>query len=105
MPQPMPAWPYRQNDPAWKREVMWDRDAVVQVHRTFNHATKKQAEAVLHRYPRGGNDIGNEGCLLTCLAMVLRLIGPRGHAWTPKTLNQSAQRELYYTRAGLSMTP
>jgi len=79
---------------------MWDRGKVMEVHRRYNG--KNAAQAMLRRF-RAGNTIGNEGCLLTCLAMVLRLLAAQSNQWTPKRLNRFAQDRLYYTPAGLSM--
>lgn len=97
--------PYRQNDPAWKSDLMWDRAKVIEVHQCYNGASRAQAEKLLYEYrgQNGGNTIGHEGCLLTSLAMVLRLLAPRGRRWTPRTLNKFAQENHYYTPAGLAM--
>ena len=94
--------PYRQSDPAWGKDLMWDRDKVMDVHRRYNGASQAEAAHLLRTF-RGGNTIAKEGCLLTCLAMVLRLLAPRGRYWTPRKLNKFASDNLYYTRAGLAM--
>ena len=101
----MPAscrWPYRQDDPVWAADVMWSRDAVIDVHRRYNGASRTEASRLLRPFT-SGNTIGNEGCLLTCLAMVLRLLTPPGQHWTPRTLNRFAHKHHYYTPAGLAM--
>jgi hypothetical protein len=81
---------------------MWDRQAVMAVHQEYNHANKTEASRLLGRF-RAGNTIGNEGCLLTSLAMVLRLLDQNPGRWSPKTLNVFAHKQLYYTLCGLSM--
>jgi hypothetical protein len=100
--QPIKDLPFRQSDPVWGKDLMWDRTKVMEVHRQYNGASRKEAEELLRKFP-GDNTIANEGCLLTSLAMVLRLLAPRGRYWTPRTLNKFAFENLYYTRAGLSM--
>jgi hypothetical protein len=94
--------PYRQFDPAWGKDLMWDRAKVIEVHRRYNGDSQAAAEELLHHY-RGGNTIAKEGCLLTCLAMVLRLLRPRGRGTTPRALNKFAHQQHYYTLAGLAM--
>lgn len=95
--------PYRQDDPRWGRNLMWDRKQVVKVAREFNHETSADANSLLYPYS-DGNNIANEGCMLSCLAMVLKLLAPAEKpAWTPATLNRAAQDAYYYTRSGLSM--
>jgi hypothetical protein len=96
------SWPFRQDDPEWSADVMWDRGKVMEVHRRYNGKSAAQAKSLLRAF-RAGNTIGNEGCLITCLAMVLRLLAAKGNGWTPKKLNHFAQDRLYYTPAGLSM--
>src|SRR5260370_7617675 len=95
-------WPFRQDDPAWAADPMWDRQAVIAVHQQYNHARKKDASELLRPFP-DGNTIGNEGCLLTCLAMVLHLLDRSSVRWSPKTLNAFAKKHLYYTQCGVSM--
>jgi len=96
--------PYRQDDPAWGADLMWDRDLVIQADTDLNGDTKANAESLLREFA-DGNSIGNEGCQLTCFAMILRLLAPDTKpAWTPKTLNQAAQDLYYYTLCGLSLT-
>lgn len=97
-------WPFRQNDGEWRNEPMWVREKVADVHRKYNGASLAAAKQLLHAYPEG-NTIGNEGCLTTSLAMVLRLLDPSRKGWTPQTLNQEATKRLFYTEAGLSMVP
>jgi len=95
--------PFRQDDPAWGRDVMWDRKLVLKA-AALNKTPKVTANALLREF-EDGNTIANEGCLLTCMAMVLRMLAPAGHGtWTPRTLNRAAQAAYYYTRCGLSMT-
>lgn len=96
--------PFRQDDPAWGRDVMWDRELVVRADHELNGAPLARARALLRRF-EDGNTIANEGCLLTSLAMVLQLLVPRTPPWTPRTLNQEAQARYFYTRAGVSMAP
>ncbi len=97
------ALPYRQDDPAWGADLMWDRDLVIRAEHELNGATLADARALLRAFD-DGNNIANEGCLLTALAMVLRLYVPHSPPWTPRTLNAAAQEAYYYTRCGLSMT-
>lgn len=95
--------PYRQDDPRWGKKMMWDRREVVKVAREFNDETRSDAESLLYPY-KDGNNIANEGCMLSCLAMVLKLLAPAAKpSWTPATLNRAAQDAYYYTRSGLSM--
>jgi len=94
--------PYRQDDPAWGADLMWDRDLVIRAAHELNGATLTEARGLLRQFD-DGNTIANEGCLLTSLAMVLQLLAPMSPAWTPKTLNASAQELYYYTHCGLSM--
>ena len=96
--------PYRQDDPRWTAEIMWDRDQVLKVATEFNGESPEIADALIREYPEG-NTIGNEGCMLTCIAMVLRLLVPNEDPpWTPATLNALAQLFYYYTPSGLSLT-
>ncbi len=96
--------PYRQDDPVWARDLMWDRKLVLRAATQLNGMSKTQANELLRKF-RDGNSIGNEGCQLTCMAMILRMLAPAAQpAWTPRTLNRAAQAALYYTRSGLSMT-
>ncbi len=97
--------PYRQDDPRWKDEVMWDRKRVIQAHSRLNHRSLKEAQSLLREFD-DGNTIGNEGCLLTCLAMVLQILLPsQAEPWTPSELNRQAHQLNYYTPAGVSMAP
>jgi hypothetical protein len=73
----------------------------MEVHQRYNGKSEAEARTLLQCF-RGGNTIGNEGCLLTCLAMVLRLLTGRSNKWTPRKLNRIARDQLYYTSAGLS---
>ena len=95
--------PYRQDDPRWGKKVMWDRKLVMKADMTLNHVSRADAASLLYPYS-DGNTIANEGCMLSCLAMVLRMLAPaESPAWTPATLNSAAQDAYYYTRSGLSM--
>ena len=94
--------PFRQADPVWASDIMWDRQLVMTVHQQYNRATKAAASQLLRRFG-AGNTIENEGCLLTSLAMVLHLLDRRPARWSPKRLNAFAQKQLYYTLCGLSM--
>ena len=98
--------PFRQDDPEWRNLAMWDRDKVIETHRLGNSASVQVAEDLLHRFP-DGNTIRHEGCLITSLAMILRLLdrSKRGGLWTPAVLNAEAHELNYYTPAGLSMVP
>src|SRR4051794_23881133 len=96
-------WPYRQDDPAWANDVMWSRGKVIEVHKRYNGASESAASRLLHPFD-SGNTIGNETCLLTCLAMVLRLLASHDQHWTPSTLNRFGHDRHYYTPAGLAMT-
>lgn len=82
---------------------MWDRDKVIDAHVRLNGATTHAAKELLREFQDGGNTIGNEGCLLTCLAMVLRSLHKR--SWTPKALNEYAKKNLFYSPGGISMVP
>jgi hypothetical protein len=101
----MPEWPFRQDDPEWCSDPMWNRDYVMAVHQKYNRKTKAEASLLLRKFPGpDGNTIGNEGCLLTCLAMILHILDCHAKQnWSPKTLNTYAQERLYYTQCGLSM--
>ncbi len=82
--------PMRQDDPRWGRDLMWNRRRVIRAARAGG-MSRSEAESLLWDYP-DGNSIGNEGCQLTCLAMVLHLLGgPRRAGWTPRTLNRAAR--------------
>jgi hypothetical protein len=95
--------PYRQDDPRWGKKLMWDRKEVVKVAREFNDETRADANSLLYPY-KDGNNIANEGCMLSCLAMVLKLLAPPAKpSWNPGTLNRAAQDAYYYSRSGLSM--
>jgi hypothetical protein len=96
--------PYRQADPAWGGDTMWDRELVVRAATELEGYTQAEAEQLLREF-EDGNTIANEGCMLTCFAMILRLLVPTASpAWTPRTLNVAAHERLYYTPSGLSMT-
>ena len=96
--------PYRQDDPRWGSDLMWDRNLVIKAATELDGRPSAEAEALIREYP-DGNNIANEGCQLTCIAMVLRLFDPQASpTWTPATLNRAAQDAFYYTRSGLSLT-
>ena len=96
--------PLRQDDPAWGAEVMWDRDLVIQAATELDGYSTAEAALLLREFD-DGNNIANEGCMLTCLARVLRLLAaPASPPWTPRTLNDAAHEALYYSLSGLSMT-
>lgn len=96
--------PFRQDDPNWGAELMWDRALVIKAAVQFNGETKADAGSLLREF-EDGNNIANEGCQLSCFAMILRLLAPAAKpAWTPKTLNSMAHELYYYTLCGLSMT-
>jgi hypothetical protein len=96
--------PYRQDDPTWADDLMWDRDLVIRADTELNGQSQQVAESLLRPF-RNGNSIGNEGCMLTCFAMVLRMFDPLANVpWTPRKLNTIAQWLYYYTPAGVSMT-
>ena len=96
--------PYRQDDPRWSRDLMWNREKVIKT-AMLDGYTRKQASSLIRRFPNG-NTIGNEGCQLTCMAMVLRMLAPnRRPVWTPPRLNAQAHASLYYTKSGLSLVP
>ena len=96
--------PYRQDDPAWGGDLMWDRDLVIEADVQLNGRPRDEAESLMRAFS-DGNTIGNEGCQLTSMAMVLRLLAPRSSTpWTPGRLNEAAHQFYYYTPAGLSMT-
>ena len=97
-------WPFRQSDPAWGKEVMWDRAIVMAVHKKHNRGSHTSPKDLLARYD-DGNTLSNEGCLITCLAMVLRILDDRGSRWTPLQLHRKAQDLLYYSKSGLSNVP
>ncbi len=97
------AMPYRQDDPRWGRQLMWDRKLVIKADMTLNHQSRADASSLLYPYA-DGNTIANEGCMLSCLAMVMKMLAPPAKpAWTPGTLNRSAHDAYYYTLSGLSM--
>jgi hypothetical protein len=96
--------PQRQDDPRWASEVMWDRSRVLRAAVELEGEDPSVAEGWLRAF-EDGNTIGNEGCMLTCLSMVLRLLAPpTDPPWTPGLLNAAAQERLYYRPSGLSLT-
>lgn len=99
--KPITSWPYRQHDPRWKANIMWDRRKVIDIGIKYNGLSRKEAGSLLFNF-KSGNTIETEGCLLTCLSMVLCLLHHKD--WTPDRLNDFAQENLYYSQSGLSMT-
>ncbi|MBM4283242.1 MAG: hypothetical protein FJ137_21685, partial [Deltaproteobacteria bacterium] len=96
--------PYRQDDPRWGGDIMWDREMVLRAAVELNGETPEDAAALIRAFP-DGNTIANEGCQLTCLAMALHLLMPDvNEPWTPRLLNQLAHLFYYYTPSGLSLT-
>jgi len=96
--------PYRQDDPRWSSDLMWDRSKVLRAAVELNGETPENAAALMRAFP-DGNSIGNEGCQLTCLAMALRLLMPDvDEPFTPRVLNELAHDFYYYTLSGLSLT-
>jgi hypothetical protein len=79
---------------------MWDRAKVIDIGVKYNGLTRKEAGGLLWKFS-SGNTIANEGCLITCLSMVLKLL--HRDNWTPGRLNEFAHKQLYYTPSGLSM--
>ncbi|MEI6447289.1 MAG: hypothetical protein WCO96_05330 [Actinomycetes bacterium] len=97
--------PYRQDDPRWGSDLMWDRDLVIEAETKLNGRPRAEAEGLMREFD-DGNNIANEGCLLTCLAMVLRLLDPgQRPEWNPGNLNRAAQEAYFYTLSGLAMEP
>lgn len=102
---PLADLPYRQDDPRWGHRVLWSREAVVRVDTELNGHSREEAESLLRQFD-DGNTLANEGCLLTCLAMVLRLLDPeKTPPWAPDTLDAETQRLHFSTPSGLSMAP
>jgi hypothetical protein len=96
--------PFRQDDPRWADELMWDRELVIRAATELDGFSMADAQALLRPF-RTGNSIGNEGCQLTCFSMVLRLLArDELTPWTPPRLNTAAHALMYYTPSGLSMT-
>ena len=95
--------PYRQSDPRWRDDLMWDRDLVLRAATELDGVPEADAAALIREYD-DGNNISNEGCQLTCIAMVMRLFDPQADpAWTPGTLNRAAHEGFEYTLSGLSL--
>ncbi len=102
---PLAGLPFRQDDPRWASRVLWKRELVVRVDTELNGHSRDEAEALLRHFD-DGNTMQNEGCLLTCLSMVLRLLDrQRASTWTPATLDEAMQRLHFSTQSGLSMAP
>lgn len=94
--------PLRQADARWGSELLWDRAKVIAAHTQLNGKRTICANKLLRKFP-DGNSIGNEGCLLTCISMVLRKLYDR--TCNPSNLNRFAIENLFYTACGLSMVP
>ena len=82
-------WPFRQSDTEWGGDLMWDRKKVMEVHRRYNPTSPTRPADLLSPH-QDGNNISNEGCLITCLAMVLRMLDTRGARWTPRAVVQES---------------
>jgi len=96
--------PYRQDDPRWGSDPMWDRRLVIKAATELDGRSAAEAEHLIRQYA-DGNTIANDGCQLTCIAMALRLFDPHADpTWTPATLNDAAHENFYYTLSGLSLT-
>jgi hypothetical protein len=94
--------PFRQDDPRWANEIMWNRKLVMECYNQYIKDSDDEAQELLRDLDnKGGNTIGNEGCLITCLAMVLHMLD--GEKWNPKKLHEKATELLYYSQCGLSM--
>lgn len=85
---------------------MWDRDLVLETVSASRQHTREEAGALIREFP-DGNSIANEGCMLACLAMVLRYldIRRRQRDWTPARLNQEAHERGFYSLSGFSIVP
>jgi len=96
--------PYRQSDPRWGNDLMWRRDLVLRAATELDGVPEADAASLIREYD-DGNNISNEGCQLSCIAMILRLFDPDADpAWTPATLNEAAHENFEYTLSGLSLT-
>jgi hypothetical protein len=95
--------PFRQDDPDWGHLIMWDRDEVIRANIQGNGASLTDSQELLRKFS-AGNTIANEGCQLTCLAMILHLLSEEGlEAWTPGRLHRESRERTFITRAGLSL--
>jgi hypothetical protein len=84
---------------------MWDRDLVLRAAVELNGETRADAEGLMRAFD-DGNNLANEGCQVTALAMALRLFQPEATPpWTPSLLNEYAHYYYYYTPCGLSLVP
>lgn len=97
-------WPFRQADENWGNDVMWDRTKVMKVLKDYNGIATKDAEVLLENYGHKKNNIANEGCLVTSLAMVLKILHPKNEYCSPNKLNEFAKKELYYSESGIALT-
>lgn len=97
--------PFRQADPAWGNEVVWARERVLRADAELNHHPASHGPELLRAFD-DGNTLANEGCLLTCLAMVLRLFQPAATPkWTPARLLADLDATHVLTPSGLSLAP
>ncbi len=100
-----PELPMRQHDPRWGNELMWDRALVIKGLTELNGENEEDAQLMIREY-EDGNNLANEGCQISALAMALRLFQPNADPpWTPSYLNELAQYFYYYTPAGISLVP
>ncbi len=100
-----PEFPMRQHDPRWGSEIMYDRDLVIQGLTELNGERPADAQEMIREY-EDGNNLSNEGCQISALAMALRLFQPTSNPpWTPSYLNELAQYFYYYTPSAISLVP
>ncbi|MDX2010055.1 MAG: hypothetical protein SFW67_07695 [Myxococcaceae bacterium] len=96
--------PFRQADPAWGHEVLWARERVLRADAELNGHPASHGPTLLRAFD-DGNTVANEGCLLTCLAMVLRLFQPAATPkWTPSRLRSELEAAHVLTPSGLSLS-
>lgn len=98
MPRHDNRWPFRQADPAWRNVRMWNSEKAAQAHHRYNGIPPREAKSLFS----DGDTIATQGCLLTCLAMTLRLLNPNSKSLNPATLNKKAKAELFYSDCLLS---
>jgi hypothetical protein len=97
--------PFRQADSRWGQEVLWRREAVLRADAELNGHDPAHGATLVRAFD-DGNTIANEGCLLTCLAMVLRLFEPTASPpWTPSRLRRELDEAHVSTTSGLSLAP
>lgn len=105
-------WPFRQDNPDWADCEMWHRPTIIETLVSKNKWTEDEASEWIRKFKGdrpdkpGKNNIGNEGCLITSLAMILVLLGSKKFQnKTPEYLNKFAMEKLYYSRSGISLVP